>query len=80
MQDIEFKYTDDGLAALGFSAEVDMLQAINSLQSTFSEFGIVSGDNVFRVVDSPHPVKAQAMLKACIEGNVDSAIRGLEEL
>ena len=74
------EYTDDGLAALVFSAEGDMRQAINNLQSTFSGFGIVSGDNVFRVVDSPHPVKVQAMLKACIEGKVDLAIGGLEEL
>ena len=47
--------TEDGLAALIFSAEGDMRQAINNLQSTHAGFGIVSGDNVFRVVDSPHP-------------------------
>ncbi|MCJ1313663.1 replication factor C subunit 4 [Agyrium rufum] len=76
----EVQYTDDGLAALVFSAEGDMRQAINNLQSTFSGFGLVSGDNVFRVVDSPHPVKVQAMIKACWEGKVDVAMEGLEEL
>lgn len=57
-----------------------MRQAINNLQSTWSGFGFVSGDNVFRVVDSPHPVKVQAMIKACWEGKVDAALEGLNEL
>ncbi|KAI3529755.1 replication factor C [Colletotrichum abscissum] len=74
------EYSDDGLAALVFSAEGDMRQAINNLQSTFAGFGFVSGDNVFKVVDSPHPIKVQAMLKACYEGNVDSALECLREL
>ncbi|KAI8181493.1 Replication factor C subunit 4 [Colletotrichum sp. SAR 10_86] len=74
------EYSDDGLAALVFSAEGDMRQAINNLQSTFAGFGFVSGDNVFKVVDSPHPIKVQAMLKACYEGNVDSALDSLREL
>jgi DNA polymerase III delta prime subunit len=68
------EYSDDGLAALVFSAEGDMRQAINNLQSTYAGFNFVSGDNVFKVVDSPHPIKVQAMLKACYEGNVDSAL------
>ena len=74
------EYSDDGLAALVFSAEGDMRQAINNLQSTSAGFGFVSGDNVFKVVDSPHPIKVQAMLKACFEGNVNSALDTLREL
>ncbi|KAI0002316.1 DNA replication factor C-like protein [Xylariaceae sp. FL0662B] len=74
------QYSDDGLAALVFSAEGDMRQAVNNLQSTHAGFGFVSGDNVFRVVDSPHPVKVQAMLKACHEGHVDAALDALREL
>lgn len=72
--------TEDGLAALVFSAEGDMRQAVNNLQSTWAGFGLVSGDNVFRVVDSPHPVKVQAMLHACWEGRVDDALDVLNEL
>ncbi|MCJ1304469.1 replication factor C subunit 4 [Hypocenomyce scalaris] len=74
------QYSEDGLAALVFSAEGDMRQAINNLQSTWAGFGFVSGDNVFRVVDSPHPVKVQAMIKACWEGKIDAALETLEEL
>lgn len=74
------EYSEDGIAALVFSAEGDMRQAINNLQSTWSGFGFVSGDNVFRVVDSPHPIKVQAMIKACWEGKVDVALDTLNEL
>ncbi|KAI9832110.1 MAG: replication factor C subunit 4 [Phylliscum demangeonii] len=72
--------SDDGIAALVFSAEGDMRQAINNLQSTHAGFGFVNGDNVFRVVDSPHPVKVQAMIKACHAGKVDAALDTLTEL
>ncbi|KUL81653.1 hypothetical protein ZTR_09257 [Talaromyces verruculosus] len=74
------EFSEDGIAALVFSAEGDMRQAINNLQSTWAGFGFVSGDNVFRVVDSPHPIKVQAMIKACWEGKVDSALDILNEL
>ncbi|KAI5303455.1 hypothetical protein KEM56_007526 [Ascosphaera pollenicola] len=74
------QHSEDGIAALVFSAEGDMRQAVNNLQSTWAGFGFVSGDNVFRVVDSPHPVKVQAMVKACYEGNVDAALDSLNEL
>ena len=74
------QYTDDGLAALVFSAEGDMRQAVNNLQSTWAGFGLVSGDNVFRVVDSPHPVKVQAMIKACWESKPEAALDILNEL
>ncbi|KAL8787871.1 MAG: hypothetical protein Q9195_007564 [Heterodermia aff. obscurata] len=74
------EYADDGIAALVFSAEGDMRQAINNLQSTSAGFGFVSGENVFKVVDSPHPIKVQAVIKACWDGKVDSAVEGVQEL
>lgn len=74
------EYSEDGLAALVFSAEGDMRQAINNLQSTHAGFGFINGDNVFKVVDSPHPIKVQAMIKACHEQNVDVALDTLREL
>ena len=74
------EHTEDGIAALVFSAEGDMRQAVNNLQSTWSGFGFVSGDNVFRVVDSPHPIKVQAMIKACWESKIDLALDALNEL
>jgi replication factor C subunit 2/4 len=78
MEDVE--YSEDGLAALIFTAEGDMRQAINNLQSTVAGFGFVSGDNVFKVVDTPHPIAVQTMIKACYEGKIDDALERLEEL
>jgi replication factor C subunit 2/4 len=74
------EYSDDGLAGLIFCAEGDMRQAINNLQSTYSGFGFINGDNVFKVADSPHPIKVQAMLKCCYESRIDAAIDNLQEL
>ncbi|ODQ64317.1 putative subunit of heteropentameric replication factor C (RF-C) [Nadsonia fulvescens var. elongata DSM 6958] len=79
------QYTTDGLGALVFSAEGDMRQAVNNLQSTVAGFGFVNGDNVFKVVDAPHPITIQAMVKACGEveadhGNIDAALEKLSML
>jgi replication factor C subunit 2/4 len=74
------EYSEDGLAALVFSAEGDMRQAINNLQSTYAGFGFVDGNNVFRVVDQPHPFKVESMIKNCQQCNIDSALSMLKEL
>ena len=41
--------TDDGLEAVVFTAQGDMRQALNNLQSTFDGFGLVNAENVFKV-------------------------------
>ncbi|KAG8955429.1 replication factor C subunit 4 [Tulasnella sp. 424] len=74
------EYNEEGLTALIFTAEGDMRQAINNLQSTFAGFGFVSGDNVFKVCDQPHPVVVQDMIKACIKGDVEEALKKLDYL
>jgi len=74
------EYSEEGIAALIFTAEGDMRQAINNLQSAVAGFGFVSGDNVFKVVDTPHPIAVQAMVKACYEGRIDAALEKLEQL
>ncbi|KAJ3882749.1 P-loop containing nucleoside triphosphate hydrolase protein [Lentinula edodes] len=74
------QYNDDGLTALIFTSEGDMRQAINNLQSTHSGFGFVSGDNVFKVCDQPHPIIVQEIIKFCTEGKVDSAMDRLTDL
>ncbi|KAI0094334.1 P-loop containing nucleoside triphosphate hydrolase protein [Irpex rosettiformis] len=74
------KYNDDGLTALVFTAEGDMRQAINNLQSTHSGFGFVSGDNVFKVCDQPHPIIVQAIIRACTKGDIEAAMEKLNEL
>ncbi|KAI8338400.1 P-loop containing nucleoside triphosphate hydrolase protein [Chlamydoabsidia padenii] len=62
--------TDDGLEALIFTADGDMRQAINNLQSTHYGFGHVNGENVFKICDRPHPILIQTMIKYCADGDV----------
>lgn len=57
-----------------------MRQAINNLQSTWSGFGFVSSDNVFKVCDQPHPIIVQTIIRACLKANVDLAMEKLSEL
>ncbi len=74
------QYTDDGLSALIFTAEGDMRQAINNLQSTVAGFALVNSDNVFKVVDSPHPLIVRQIIAACYEGKIDDALQQLHAL
>lgn len=57
-----------------------MRQAINNLQSTYSGFGFVSGDHVFKVCDQPHPVLIQGIIQSCLKADVDVAMDRLTEL
>lgn len=74
------KYSDEGLAAIVFTAEGDMRQAVNNLQSTWTGLGFVSPDNVFKVCDQPHPLVIREMLERCHAGDVDAALERLEHI
>ena len=76
----EVKYSSEGLQALIFTAEGDMRQAINNLQSTVAGFGFVDDKAVFRIVDQPHPLILRKILTHALEGNVDEALQLLELL
>lgn len=76
----DVKYSNDGLEALIFTAEGDMRQAINNLQSTVAGFGFVNGENVFKIVDSPHPLVIKKMILSSVEGDIDTALEYLKTL
>lgn len=57
-----------------------MRQAINNLQSTWSGFGFVSQDNVFKICDQPHPLEIRRMIKFCQQGNIDQALARIDKL
>lgn len=76
----QVQYNDEGLKALIFTSEGDMRQAINNLQSTWSGFSLVSGTNVFKVCDQPHPILIQSMLQSCEKGDIDAALKSLTDL
>lgn len=74
------EYNSEGLQALVFTAEGDMRQAINNLQSTVAGFGFVNDINVFKIVDQPHPLVIKKMLSCCVNTKIDDAIDLLDNL
>ncbi|PVH15500.1 replication factor C subunit 4 [Candidozyma duobushaemuli] len=78
MEDV--KYNSEGLKALIFTAEGDMRQAINNMQSTVAGFGFVDDVNVFKIVDQPHPLVIKKILNACVSKSIDEAIDLLDSL
>ncbi|KAL7300381.1 hypothetical protein TKK_0007002 [Trichogramma kaykai] len=73
-------FTDDGLEAIVFTAQGDMRQALNNLQSTVNGFGHVNSENVFKVCDEPHPLLVTNMLELCLKGDVSQAYQILKSL
>ncbi|ORX80990.1 putative RFC4-DNA replication factor C, 37 kDa subunit [Basidiobolus meristosporus CBS 931.73] len=73
-------YSPEGIEAIIFTAEGDMRQAVNNLQSTFSGFGYINPDNVFKVCDQPHPVIVNSIIENCLQCHVDEALAALKEL
>ena len=70
---MQVSYTDDGMEAIIFTAQGDMRQALNNLQSTYNGFNHVNAENVFKVCDEPHPLIVKDMLDDCIKGDVSKA-------
>ncbi|XP_050714395.1 replication factor C subunit 2-like [Eriocheir sinensis] len=76
----DLSYTDDGIEAILFTAQGDMRQALNNLQSTAQGFGHVNSDNVFKVCDEPHPVLIKEMIMHCVGTCYDDAYKILAHL
>lgn len=70
----------DGMAAIVFTADGDMRQAINNLQSTVAGFGIVTPDNVYKICDLPNPGYVETILQLISQGKMEDAFSGLKEL
>ena len=73
-------YTDQGLEALIFTAEGDMRNALNNLQSTHAGFSTVSDVNVFKVCDQPHPIIVKSIIECCVQADVRGAVKNLSSL
>ncbi|KAJ3303787.1 replication factor C subunit 4 [Blyttiomyces sp. JEL0837] len=76
----QIEYVPEGLEAVIFSADGDMRQAINNLQSTHSGFGFINAENVFKVCDQPNPSVMGAIIQACMKADVDQAVTRLSKL
>jgi replication factor C subunit 2/4 len=72
------QYTDDGMELLIFTADGDMRQALNNLQSTNSGFGLVSAENVLKVCDQPHPAILKKVITSCQQNDFYDAYKTLD--
>jgi replication factor C subunit 2/4 len=50
------QYSTEGLEAILFTAQGDLRNALNNLQATYAGLGAIIPENVFKVVDQPHPI------------------------
>jgi len=73
-------HSEDGLEAVVFTAQGDMRQALNNLQSTHEGFGFVKSENVFKVCDEPHPLLVKDMLDHATKADIDEAYKILAHL
>jgi len=73
-------HSEDGLEAVVFTAQGDMRQALNNLQSTHEGFGFVKSENVFKVCDEPHPLLVKDMLDHATRADIDQAYKILAHL
>lgn len=74
------EYTDDGLGALIFTADGDMRQAVNNLQSVYYGFGMINQENVLKLVDMPNPMIIRQMLLKASSGELDAALAILKSV
>lgn len=74
------KYEDKGIDAIIYTAQGDMRQAINNLQSTYDGFETITEDNVFKVCDEPPPIVIQNIIECCLKQDLDGADKALAHL
>lgn len=75
------QYDNEAIEAIVFTAQGDMRQAINNLQSVADGFDRhITSDNVFKVCDEPHPNFIRDMFKQCLDANADGAYSILANL
>mmetsp|Transcript_28621 Transcript_28621/g.32712 ORF Transcript_28621/g.32712 Transcript_28621/m.32712 type:complete len:322 (+) Transcript_28621:97-1062(+) len=73
-------YDPRGLEALTYTAEGDMRQAVNNLQSTVAGFDDLTYENVFKVCDQPNPKIMRDIITACTNGDFNTAQENLDHL
>ena len=73
-------FDDSGLEALVFTAQGDMRNALNNLQSTAAGVGAITADNVFKVVDQPHPKLITLIIDLCARADIRPALKEVEGL
>jgi len=74
------EYTDDGIEALIFTANGDIRQAINNLESIFNTYGKLTNETLFKICDKPKPYFIKSIFKHCMDNNIFEAMKIIIEL
>ena len=54
-----------------------MRRLINNLQSVYTGFGAITLENVYKVIDIPHPNVISKVISACITRDLSLALKEL---
>jgi DNA polymerase III delta prime subunit len=73
-------YEEDGVKALIETSEGDMRYALNNMQSTVVGFGIITYENVYKIVDIPKPEILRDIFNLCKQGKIDNALENVDTL
>ncbi|AYV79231.1 MAG: replication factor C small subunit [Faunusvirus sp.] len=74
------KYTDEGLNAIVFTAQGDIRQAINNLETTFVGYDEITPTNVYKICSQPQPILITNIIHACLATDVTTAINRTVDL
>lgn len=73
-------YDDEGIESIAFISQGDIRSSINALQRVHVGAGKVNKTNVYEVCDKPQPVIINSLFKFCVDKDVVSAIKIVEQL
>lgn len=79
-KEMSVEYDTKGIDAIIYTAQGDMRQAINNLQSTYDGFEKITEENVFKVCDEPPPVVIQSIIECCLKRDLEEAEKSLTHL
>jgi len=74
------KYTNKGIDAICLCSRGDMRMILNNIQTVHVGFGNITEDNVYKVVDIPHPKIIKDLIEICLKGDINTAIDMLTEM
>jgi replication factor C subunit 2/4 len=73
-------YDLEGLKAISVISQGDLRSAINNLQLIYFGFKSITVDTVFSLADTPHPLIIKDILLACIDKDLQKALKLLDTL
>jgi replication factor C subunit 2/4 len=76
----KIEYTEKGIDAICLCSRGDMRMIINNIQAVHIGLGKVTEENVYKVVDIPHPKIVKDLIKICLQGDINQAIDMLSKM